>query len=221
MPQPFMDVRVYVDGFNLYFSMKDKEWRKYYWLDVYALGIKLVQKAKTGKYLHPNQTVNSVRYFTSRVGGNRKKAGRQNAYLEALQAHNERLQRNLTISYGAYQLKPFTCEHCGREIQLPVEKKTDVNLATDLLVDAFFNKFKTAIVVSGDSDLTGPVRAVKELFPEKSVIVAVPPDRFSKDLTSAAHRFLLIDERLLRQCQLPEQVYRADNYPLCRPALWK
>ena len=27
----------YIDGFNLYFGLKDKGWKRYYWLDLAAL----------------------------------------------------------------------------------------------------------------------------------------------------------------------------------------
>jgi len=217
-------VRVYIDGFNLYFAMKDQHWRKYYWLDVYALSVKLLQMAKSQGFIDSAQQIDSVRYFTSRipaVGHSKDKATRQNTYLEALEAYNREISANLTISYGAYQLKPHICEHCKRRISLPVEKMTDVNLATDLLADAFFDKYQTAIVISGDSDLTAPVQAIKDLFENKNTIVAVPPDRWSSHLAQAADRYLMIRERQLQQCQLPDEVRRKDRGPVKRPRLWR
>lgn len=38
---------------------------------------------------------------------------------------------------------------------------TDVNIAIQLLGDAFDDKFDVALVISGDSDLTTPVRRVR------------------------------------------------------------
>ena len=32
-------VNAYIDGFNLYFGLKSKGWRRYYWLDLRALVI--------------------------------------------------------------------------------------------------------------------------------------------------------------------------------------
>ena len=29
-------VAVYVDGFNLYYGLRSKGWRRYYWLDLHA-----------------------------------------------------------------------------------------------------------------------------------------------------------------------------------------
>lgn len=33
----------YIDGFNLYFGLKQKGWRKYYWLDLAALSRSLLK----------------------------------------------------------------------------------------------------------------------------------------------------------------------------------
>ena len=42
------------------------------------------------------------------------------------------------------------------------EKGTDVNLASHLLVDAFENKYKGAVIVSNDSDLFTPMQMIKQ-----------------------------------------------------------
>ena len=57
---------------------------------------------------------------------------------------------------------------------------TDVNIAVELLGDAQDDVFDTAMVVSGDSDLYGPIEAVRRRYPHKRVVVAFPPDRVSK-----------------------------------------
>ena len=56
---------------------------------------------------------------------------------------------------------------------------TDVNVAVELLGDAQDDTFDTAIIVSGDSDLSGPVRAVRQKYPGKRVVIAFPPRRHS------------------------------------------
>ena len=42
------------------------------------------------------------------------------------------------------------------------EKGSDVNLASHLLVDGFRDRYDLAVVISNDSDLTEPVRFVRE-----------------------------------------------------------
>ena len=36
-------VIVYIDGFNLYFGLKSKGWKRYYWLNLQKLAIKLLK----------------------------------------------------------------------------------------------------------------------------------------------------------------------------------
>jgi len=61
-------VAVYVDGFNLYFGMKESGWRRYYWLNVESLATNL---------LRPNQNLVKVKYFTSRVFSKNKDQSKQ------------------------------------------------------------------------------------------------------------------------------------------------
>ena len=49
-------VIVYVDGFNLYYGLRAKGWRRYHWLDVRLLAQNL---------LRSSQSLAMVRYFTS------------------------------------------------------------------------------------------------------------------------------------------------------------
>lgn len=42
------------------------------------------------------------------------------------------------------------------------EKGSDVNLAVNLVHDAHMNRFDCAVVISGDSDLLGPIKIAKE-----------------------------------------------------------
>ena len=56
---------------------------------------------------------------------------------------------------------------------------TDVNISVALLGDAQDDLFDTAMIVSADSDLVGPVQAVLRRYPEKRVLIAFPPRRVS------------------------------------------
>jgi uncharacterized LabA/DUF88 family protein len=97
---------------------------------------------------------------------------------------------------------------------------TDVNLAIQLLGDAFDDHYDVALIISGDSDLTTPIKRVRTRFPAKRLIVAFPPNRHSADLKRAAHGHLTIGEDKLRASQLPEQLTKPDGYVLSRPATW-
>lgn len=203
-------VMVYVDGFNLYFGLRSKGWRKYYWLDLHRLATAL---------LKPDQTLVGVHYFTSRLhvdGEDTSTVQRQNAYLDALAT-----LPTLQIHYGHFLEKTRNCKKCGAIWQGYEEKMTDVNIATQLLLDAFKDQFDTALLISGDSDLTTPVRTLRAHFPEKRLIVAFPPDRRSAELIKAANASFPIGEIKIRQSQLPQEVLRADGFVLRRPDRWR
>lgn len=50
----------YVDGFNLYFGLRDSRLRRYYWLNVRRLAENL---------LRPHQSLVETKYFTARISG--------------------------------------------------------------------------------------------------------------------------------------------------------
>lgn len=202
-------VVTYIDGFNLYFGLKDKGWKKYYWLD-------LVQLSK--QLLKADQQLEGVHYFTSRIRSNRHNAAdmrRQVAYLEALGT-----LPGMTLHYGHFLEKARRCRGCGAEWMDYEEKMTDVNIAVQLLTDAFEDRFDTALIVSADSDLTTPVRQVLARLPHKRIVIAQPPGRSSVDLTRAATGYLTIGEAKLRASQLGDTVIRGDGFELHRPARW-
>ena len=97
---------------------------------------------------------------------------------------------------------------------------TDVNIAVEILQDAFQQAFDTAILFSADSDLIAPVSAIKKLFPEKRIVVACPPGRFSVNLTRAAHGYLKIGHGSIEKSQLPDEVQTASGFILRRPSTW-
>jgi uncharacterized LabA/DUF88 family protein len=98
---------------------------------------------------------------------------------------------------------------------------TDVNIAVELMQDAFLDRFDTAILISADSDLVGPVVAVEKLFPGKRVVVACPPGRYSASLVKASKAYLQIGRAAIAKSQLPETVATASGYVVRRPDTWK
>ena len=202
-------VSVYVDGFNLYYGLKSKGWRHYYWLDLRRLSEKL---------LRPGQRLVMVRYFTARVSAQTGGSGRQkrqNTYLEALETLPD-----LHIHYGLFLPKSRTCSQCGAVEETYEEKMTDVNIAVELLGDAQDDVFDTAIIISGDSDLTPPTSAVRRRYPEKRVVVAFPPNRNSFRLRQTATASFTIGRRIISASQLPERVTKASGYVLRKPPQW-
>ncbi len=203
-------VIVYVDGFNLYYGLRSKGWKRYYWLDIRRMAEEI---------LRPSQVLVAVRYFTAAVHQRPNDPGkpdRQRTYLEALET-----RQDLSIHYGYFQPKRQRCSTCGATWQTYEEKMTDVNIAVEMLADAQDDSFDTAIIVSGDGDLAGPVRAVSSRYPKKRVVTAFPPGRHSGGLRSASTSSFTIGRDTLRDSQLPNTVTKPDGYVLTRPPSWR
>lgn len=197
----------YIDGFNLYFGLREKGWHRFYWLNVQLLVQNLLKF---------NQELVMTKYFTARVTGSPDKEKRQSTFLEALET-----LPNLEIFYGKYQLNPRECPHCGFKDRVPNEKMTDVNIAVEIFSDAAKNKFDTALLLSADSDLAPLVTAIKNTFTQKRVVVAFPPKRSSIELSSLAHAYLHIGRAKFAHSLFPDRVKRADGFILKRPPRWE
>ena len=203
-------VITYIDGFNLYYGMRERGLNRFYWLDLQLFSLHLLRP--------PKQKLETVKYFTARVSDPADKRKRQSDYLEALFAY-----RGIRPFEGQFLSKPVACHGCGRTWPDHEEKMTDVNIATEMLTDCFEGnegKCDVLLLVSGDSDLVPPIRAIRRLFPKKRVIVAFPPGRHSINLQNVAHGHFYIDEATLGQSQLPDEVTKPDGYVLKRPASW-
>jgi uncharacterized LabA/DUF88 family protein len=199
----------YIDGFNLYFGLKSKGWRKYYWLDLVRLSQAL---------LKPEQQLMHSHYFTARIRnsrGNNQDARRQSLWLDALATLPD-----LTIHYGHYLPKRRICKSCGAQWMSHEEKMTDVNIATQLLTDAYENRFDSALIISGDSDLTTPIKRIRQRFIDKRIIVAFPPGRHSDQLRKTANGNFTIGEAKLRQNRMPDRITTATGHTLIRPSQW-
>jgi uncharacterized LabA/DUF88 family protein len=198
---------MYVDGFNLYYGIHAAYGRQYLWLDLESLARSV---------LRPGQRLDRVRYFTAPVRRLTDGRHRQDTYLQALRERSNRVD----IVEGRFQQKRVLCRVCGASRISYEEKETDVSIAVSLVEDAASDRYDTAIVVSGDSDLCPALRAAKRLAPTHRIVVVFPPRRQSDPLRAVADGVLHIDRRMLHQSQLPPKVVSAGGIVLERPAYW-
>ncbi len=182
---------VYVDGFNLYYGISDLNKQIMKWLDIEKL-------AKS--FLKPNDYLEETKYFTSMIKRGKSKSSRQKLYLQALEHHCN----NLTIIKGHFLSKKEACQNCGHEDLTFEEKKTDVNIACEMLADAYKNRFNVSFLVSGDSDLVPAVEKVIAIG--KVVIVVNPPKRKSFELNKVASASFHIGLNRLKKCLLPAEI---------------
>jgi hypothetical protein len=152
-----MRANVYVDGFNLYYGSLKNNGPGCKWLDLDLL---------CSKYLIPQNPINRIHYFTARISarpGDLGAPARQDTYLRALGT-----LPNVTTHFRHFQqtkvrmplVEPTSSGQKTVKVYKTEEKGSDVNLATQSLLDAFRQDCDLAVVVSNDSDLEAPIRAV-------------------------------------------------------------
>lgn len=197
----------YVDGFNVYHGVHQLSRRRYLWLDIESLCQHVTPQG---------HELLAIKYFTARVRGTTPSYVRQDRYLRALGTHCASLE----IIEGRFQKQTRRCQACMAQWVTYEEKESDVNIAISLVEDAALDRFDTAILVSGDSDLSPAVKAAKRLRPHAKVVAAFPPLRSSDPLRRVVDRTLHIDQRMLRRSQLPDEVVTANGIKLSRPAYW-
>lgn len=199
-------VIAYVDGFNLYYGMKENG-NQLLWLNVQAL---------ISSLLEGEQKLMFINYFTSRIKNNPQKQQKQKVYIEALETLTD-----FAIIYGHFQSYSERCQQCGYTYPYSSEKMTDVNIAVSLLEDAFMDKYDTAFLITGDSDLIPSINLVHKLFPSKRVFVAFPPNRQNMSIKNVVKSYMVLGRKKLMDAQFPEQVKNMFGYILKRPDEWK
>jgi len=201
----FEQVIAYIDGFNLYFGLREKGWKQYYWVNPYLV-CKYLLKA--------HQNIIEVKYFTSRIRGDVEKISRQDTFIRAIKTES-----SVVVRYGKYGNRQYRCEDCKHEGLLPAEKMTDVRIACEIISDAYRNVFKTALLISGDRDLVPIAEFIKQRFQDKRFLVAFPPMRECPDFQGKAG-ILHITEDILKKSLFPNEIALPSGSKITKPRKW-
>ena len=170
-------VMVFIDGSNLYHSLKD--FFKRTDLDIGRFCQKLIEKKRLVR-----------NYYYNAVVGMKQEPERyhhQQAFFASVQAVPYTELRLGRLVYNNWPSTP------------PYEKGIDIMLTTDLLTHSFKRNYDVAILVAGDTDYVGAIQAVKNNG--QNVEVALfGKESTSRPLRDVADRVITIDGRLLRNC---------------------
>lgn len=166
MAKSKLNTIVYIDGFNFYYGQLKNS--PYKWLDLTKLFQTILGKE--------NELI-KIKYFTARVHPTERDPQiniRQDTYFRALESYCPEVE----IHLGHFLRHKVFAENANPppnkiEILKTEEKGSDVNLAINLLNDAWLNAFDCAVIVSNDSDLATAVQLVKDQ--NKKVIGLVTP----------------------------------------------
>ena len=213
-----MKTNAYIDGFNLYYACfrHDPHNQRSKWLDLRALCAAIL----------PDDDIHRVHYFTAMVSETPWNPGaplRQETYIRAL-----RTSPNLYVHLGNFQPvfrtgTPTTVASMASASPVTIrtweERGSDVNLATRLLTDAMDGDFEQALVISNDSDLTEPIRVVKQKF-SLPIIVTSPHPMVANKLRRAASSYGVLDKSLLPRCQLKSSLKDKKGRTITKPDAW-
>lgn len=199
-------VNVYIDGFNFYYGLKQKGWKKYYWLDI----VKFFEC-----FMKEGQILNKIYYCTA-VPTNNGQKRRQSEFFKA-----NKLNPKFELVYGKFLEK--TVRYGGVEYKTFEEKQTDINIAINLIRNIHNDSCDTSIVVSADSDLVPAIKLAKEINPKHKIFFYFPPERHSVNLTSNCdaivhlHRY----ESKFKKCLLAAEIKVDDKLTLTCPPSWR
>lgn len=208
-----MRTAIYIDGFNLYYWLKPLPYR---WVDLRALAL--------GAITAPNKThdIVAVKYFTARVSDTRddpRKSTRQDVYVNALC----RSIPELTVCYGEFRRQQKQMPRANYDgsvgplqwVWHTEEKGSDVNLAVELVNDAWSNLYDVAVVISNDSDLERAIMLAKKKG--RAVGVLVRGDAQVNSLRRVSSFWRRLTENDLRNALLPHTIPGSN---ITIPAVW-
>lgn len=216
-PKPKPRCMVYVDGYNMYYGvLKAKPaWK---WLNLQSLF----------EGLRPREEVIGIKYCTAVIDPKKSTSPtreRQAVYLRAL-ATLPKVQ----IIYGTYQLRDAKCraDSCGeyKIFQNYEEKKTDVNIAVEMVCDAIDGKMDLLVLVSADSDQEPAITMIRKRFPGIKIIVYRPvlpnaeEDRVNHYYGTIGVPSIPLPLGAMPGSQFPNPITAADGSKIVRPSEW-
>jgi uncharacterized LabA/DUF88 family protein len=208
-------VSCYIDGFNVYHAIDDMgratrgKLNHLKWVNLRQL-----MGVFTDSSVHE---ITAVKYFSAYATWKPKQHERHQIYVKALAS------TGIDVILGQFKEKSIYCPDCKLTHKGHEEKESDVNIAVHLIGDAYRDKFDQAFIVTRDSDLSGPIRYIREHFPKKKVKIIAPPQRgHSKELWALANTRASIMQEHLEKCVFPEVVLDSTGAKVCsRPTAYE
>ena len=209
----------YIDGFNLYHGLLK---------GTSCLWLNLEEFAKLLLPRFSEHEIIRVNYFTARIKYNPAEphaAFDQDRYLEALSSLSS--VRIIEGFYKRFRVKlPFAaepCKSCDKVscgiVYRTVEKRSDVNLATEMMSDAYRDAADAYVLVSGDVDFAAPLSFLRHEV-GKLTLVFNPHETVCDELRRFTSYYKNIPRDLPAKCQLPEVVTLPNGRAIHRPPAW-
>lgn len=150
-------------------------------------------------------------YLTAR---NPRKIQRHKDYISCLES------TGISIELGRFKAKYIYCDKCKSMVLKHEEKETDVTIAIKVVEIFLKDECDTAVIVSGDTDLSPAIRKCKNLFPDKKILFCFPYNRKNKELLSLAPGSFSINMKQYIKHQFPNPVVLKDGKKTYKPKPW-
>jgi uncharacterized LabA/DUF88 family protein len=180
----------YIDGFNLYHAIDEmgKDYLK--WVSYWELCKNLLTDPSAG--------VVKVVWCTAKSKKSPDKGERHDRMVTA-----QRLA-GVTVRLGHFIDETKDCRTCKANWVHPSEKEGDINVAINLIRDAFRNEYDHAFLVTADTDQAATVRMFIEEFEHKKITIVAPPVRKrSEHLHNIAKDTVHLTEDMLEKAVMP------------------
>ncbi len=213
-------IAVYIDWFNMFHHIKKLFGKKYYRLDY---------KKLASLFVWHNEKIVKVSYFTAYFYKDTSGVQRHKTYIKAIntswvktifwkyQEVEKRFKNKNWINVISFTLNIFInwlLKSLWKEPSqwLPdkiiyknyEEKRTDVNIAVNILQDWLDNLYDKCFIISWDSDITPAIKSIKKKYPEKEFIALLPPWAKAHTMSEFCDKTIEIKESHLQCSQFPE-----------------
>jgi uncharacterized LabA/DUF88 family protein len=197
-------VAIYVDGFNLYHAIDDLNEDHLKWLNLWALGEKLLPD-------NGSEVLVTVKYFSAYATWREHSMRRHQRYVAALKASG------VTVVLGRFKEKRNRCRTSNAHYISHEEKETDVNIGAHLMADALQGRFDRALIISADTDLNGVVELARKEATDKIINLVAPPKRRGRNRAALFE----IPKGKIKTSLLPAVIDIGDGKVIERPAVYK
>lgn len=205
-----------VDGFNLYHSLIEAERDAKggtKWLDLKKICSSYLPIA--ARFGGGRAELESIYYFSaSPTHRGQDKIDRHSLYMACLKASD------IHVQLGRFKKKLVYCHKCKRKITKHEEKESDVAIAIKLFEICHLDQCDTAILMTGDTDLSPAIVTCKRLFPSKTILFAFPYKRTNAELAKIAPESFSIKLKSCVRCQFPNPFTLSDGTNILKPKDW-
>ena len=209
---------IFIDGFNLYYSLKDATsfsgCPNVKWLNIASLCKFFIEGPARG-FLRQPLSCHCIHYFSAKpMHAPPPTRNRYDLYMNCLR------KTGIEVHLGNYRRRKARCKLCKREYSYHEEKETDVAIGVTLLQKTIENNLDTVIVISGDSDLIPAYTALKEMRPDIARIVVMPYRRSLNIVKKSVDYVINIKPKHYMKHQFDDPHVFPDGTSISKPVIW-